>query len=363
MNASNITDSDSSGTNTVLSAIYIFLGVCGLFGNVLVIFVILKSRKMKTVTNMYLLNLAVSDLIFLLHIAMVITTNIIKHWIFGKVMCKIYFITSSLTMFSSVLTLSCLSFDRYIAVCKPAISQRHRQPKKAGFVIIGIWGLSLLLSMPLILYSKIIGKGDNRTYVCIVDWPDVSTVPTYAIYTFITGCAIPLCFISIFYTCVIIHMKRAGPANRKRSREQRKNHRKVTLLVLAIILVYGFCWLPYWIINIIVTIKGIYQTIPIIVVHIITILTYANSMVNPILYAFLSENFRQKFKEVFQSQCVCRKRVQHFLKGGNTKDVELDLQRHVSNQTEAETHQEDPVDSQMDRQKDNGGVYTGLLKQ
>lgn len=116
MNASNITGSENSETNFMFSAISILIGVCGLLGNILVISVILKSSKMKTVTNMYIFTLALSDLIFILHIAMVATTDIIKHWIFGEVLCKIFWITSSLTMYSSVLTLSCLSFDRYIAV-------------------------------------------------------------------------------------------------------------------------------------------------------------------------------------------------------------------------------------------------------
>lgn len=365
MNASNITSSENSETNFVFFTISILIGVCGLFGNVLVISVILNSRKMKTVTNMYIFTLALSDLIFILHIGMVVTTDIIKHWIFGEVLCKIFWITFSLTMFSSALTLSCLSFDRYIAVCKPVISQRHRQPTKAGFVIICIWGLSLLLSIPMILYSKRILKKDQDTYVCLVDWPDSyeSTVPAYTIYNFIIGCAIPLCFISIFYTCVIIHMKGAGPANRQRSIQQRRNHRKVTLLVLAIILVYGFCWLPYWITMLVVTILNIYETVPIIVMRIIAILTYVNSMVNPILYTFLCETFRQKFKEVFQLSCICKKRVRYILQRGNTNVVEMDIQRHVSNQTETETNQEYQADGQLNRQRDNGGVYTGMLEQ
>lgn len=366
MNASNITGSENSETNFMFSAISILIGVCGLLGNILVISVILKSSKMKTVTNMYIFTLALSDLIFILHIAMVATTDIIKHWIFGEVLCKIFWITSSLTMYSSVLTLSCLSFDRYIAVCKPVISQRHRQPTKAGFVIVCIWGLSLLLSLPMILYSKRMLKRNQDTYVCTIDWPDshdVLTVPAYTIYNFIIGCAIPLCFISIFYTCVIIHMKGAGPANRQRSNEQRRNHRKVTLLVLAIILVYGFCWLPYWIMMIAVTLQSSYDTVPMVVMHIITILTYINSMVNPILYAFLSENFRQKFKEVFQFSCICKKRVRYFLQRGNTNAVELDIRRPVSNQTEAETNQDYQADSQLNQQRDNGGVYTGMLEQ
>lgn len=112
-----------------------------------------------------------------------------------------------------------------------------------------------------------------------------------------------------------------------------------------------------------VTLQSSYDTVPMVVMHIITILTYINSMVNPILYAFLSENFRQKFKEVFQFSCICKKRVRYFLQRGNTNAVELDIRRPVSNQTEAETNQDYQAESQLNQQRDNGGVYTGMLEQ
>ncbi|XP_061191209.1 somatostatin receptor type 2-like [Saccostrea echinata] len=355
----------NEAVNTVFVVVYILIGVCGLFGNLLVIYVILNSPKMKTVTNMYIFNLALSDLIFLLHIAMITTTTIVKHWVFGETVCRIFFMTASVTTFSSVLTLTSLSVDRYIAVCKPVISQKHRQRLKAVFVIVFIWLLSLLLSMPIILYSKrtshpyLEGK-----FSCQVDWPDVKVVPAYIIYTFILGFGIPLCFISTFYTCVILHMKSAGPVNRQRSTEQRKNHRKVTYLVFAIILTYVICWLPYWVLQIVLVVLSLYNTVIdtiAVALHICTVLTFANSMINPILYAFISENFRQRFKEAFTCQCIFKERIRYILTQGHTnttQQVELDLvRRHASNQTDAETTR-DQQDS-LDREN-NGGVYTGL---
>lgn len=342
-------------------AIYILIGVSGLFGNVLVIYVILHSPKMKTVTNMYIFNLALSDLIFLLHIAMITTTMIVKQWIFGEAVCKIFFMTNAITVFSSALTLTSLSVDRYIAVCKPVISQKIRQPRKAAIVIMCVWFVSLLLSMPIILYAQ--RKENSGTYSCQVDWPDPTVIPAYIIYIFILGFAVPFCFISILYTSVIIHMKRAGPANRQRSTEQRKNHRKVTFLVLAIILVYVICWLPYWTFQIIIAVLDLYTasfSLPLFKVT--TVLTFANSMINPVLYAFLSENFRQAFKEVFRSRCICRERIRYFLQTGDRNEVELDSTRrpgHMSNQTEAVSNEEDKTEGPQDGQTDNGGVYTG----
>ncbi|XP_061191208.1 somatostatin receptor type 2-like [Saccostrea echinata] len=325
---------------TIFVVIYILIGFCGLFGNALVIYVILISPKMRTLTNMYLLNLAFSDLIFLSHIAMVTTTIIIEYWVFGEIMCKIFFTTQAITTFSSVLTLTSLSVDRYIAVCKPDVAYKYRQPLKAVFVIISIWIFSLLLSMPIILYSRRIPhpymKGKDS---CMVNWQDVKEVPIYIIYIFILGFAIPLCFISTFYTCVIVHMKSAGPANRQRSKEQHRYHRKITYLVLAIILSYVICWLPYWIFQIVLVVVFKYKTVAEIMViqQICTVLMFANSMVNPFLYAFINRDFRHRFKEVFQSQCVLKERSGFISTKDNDNKMELDLlPRHDSNQIEAE---------------------------
>ncbi|XP_061191207.1 somatostatin receptor type 2-like [Saccostrea echinata] len=346
--------SDNSETESnVLVVIYILIGLTGLLGNILVIYVILKSPKMRTVTNMYIFNLALSDLIFLLHIAMITTTTIVKHWVFGEALCKIFFTTVAITSFSSVLTLTSLSVDRYIAVCKPVISQKHRQPMKAVFVIVVIWTLSLLLSMPIILFSRrtshpfLEGK-----FSCTVDW-DIKAVPVYVIYVFILGFALPLCFISTFYTCVIVHIKSAGPANRKRSKEQRKNHRKVTYLVLAIILSYVICWLPYWIFQIVLVIMSLYNIVTIVILHICTVLTFVNSMINPFLYAFISKDFRYRFKEAFKSQCISEEQ------GSKASTVAIDsLRRHVSNPTEEDINSV-KQDKLLIDHNDGGGIYTG----
>lgn len=308
---------------------------------------------MRTVTNMYIFNLAISDLIFLLHIAMITTTTIVKHWVFGEVLCKIFFTTLAITSFSSVLTLTSLSVDRYIAVCKPDLSQKHRQPLKAVFLIVVIWTLSLLLSMPIILFSRrtphpfLEGK-----FSCYVDW-DVKAVPIYVIYIFVLGFAVPLCFISTFYTCIIVHVKRAGPANRKKSNEQRKNHRKVTFLVFAIILSYVICWLPYWIFQIVLVVMSLYNIVTIVILHICTVLTFVNSMINPFLYAFISNDFRYRFKEVFKFQCTSSEQ------GSKASAVALDsLRRHASNPTEevinSVRHDKPLIDN-----KDSEGIYTG----
>jgi len=114
----------------------------GLFGNSLVIYVVLRFSKMQTVTNMYIFNLAVADEMFLVGLPFLITTVIYKYWSFGRTMCKIYMTTTSINQFTSSLLLTVMSADRYVAVCHPISSPRYRTPFIAKFICLTVWTVS-----------------------------------------------------------------------------------------------------------------------------------------------------------------------------------------------------------------------------
>ena len=104
----------------------------GLLGNGLVVFVILKYTKMKTVTNMYILNLSIADSLFLIGLPLIMTTMALRHWVFGFAMCKLYFILTCINMFTGTFTLIAMSADRFLAVVYPFTSISIRTPKYAS---------------------------------------------------------------------------------------------------------------------------------------------------------------------------------------------------------------------------------------
>lgn len=75
-------------SNLVFMLLYAAVGIIGLMGNTLVIYVVLRYSNMQTVTNMYILNLAIADECFLIGIPFLITTMNLRHWPFGSAMCK-----------------------------------------------------------------------------------------------------------------------------------------------------------------------------------------------------------------------------------------------------------------------------------
>ena len=110
----------------ILVTLYGLICTVGLLGNGLVIFVIIRYTKMKTVTNMYILNLSIADGLFVLGLPLVMTTAFIKHWVFGGAMCKLYYILTCINMFTGPFTLAVMSGDRFLAVCYPFSSMRYR---------------------------------------------------------------------------------------------------------------------------------------------------------------------------------------------------------------------------------------------
>ena len=296
-----------SGVDTMTIVIsFINAAIClvGFVGNGLVIFVVLRYAKMKTVTNMYILNLAVADICFLVGVPFLLTTALLKHWIFGPVICKLFYISTSINWFTSVFTLTVMSADRYMAVCHPVRSMNYRTPLISRIICVSVWTLSFLVMLPIILYAHTRQRCDGKTS-CTLSWPQspLDLIPgekAFIIYAFILGFAAPVALICVFYALVVLRLRTLGP--KRKAGEKRRSHKKVTIMVLAVIAVYVICWLPFWCFQVILTFGSrsevsVWSTL---LFQAFTVLSYLNSTTNPILYAFLSENFRKSFIKAFK---------------------------------------------------------------
>lgn len=150
---------------------------------------------------------------------------------------------------------------RFIAVCHPINSPRFRTPFVSKVVSIIAWCISVVLMLPIILYSTTVARMDGKKS-CNIVWPSGSSGgggnataeddgfiesdgSTFTLYTFTLGFAIPLSLILIFYYLVLRKLRTVGP--KSKSKEKKRSHRKVTKLVLTVIAVYVFCWTPYWV--------------------------------------------------------------------------------------------------------------------
>ncbi|EFA10792.1 somatostatin receptor type 2 isoform X2 [Tribolium castaneum] len=316
--SSNLTVDEGVGdpglSMTIIFQTILFAAVClvGLVGNTLVIYVVIRFSKMQTVTNMYIVNLAIADECFLIGIPFLLVTMINKQWIFGNAACKAYMISTSINQFTSSIFLCIMSADRYIAVCHPISSPKWRTPLISRIVSLLAWTCSIMLMTPIFEHATETESPSGRKS-CIIDWhnndnfSENSTAATgatvFTTYTFVFSFAIPLLLILVFYCLVIEKLKTVGPKNK--SKEKKRSHRKVTNLVLTVVTVYVFCWLPYWITQIAMLCNTSLSTTHspfVVTLHLMaSCLSYSNSAMNPILYAFLSDNFKKSFLKA----CTC----------------------------------------------------------
>uniref|UniRef100_A0A673TT68 G-protein coupled receptors family 1 profile domain-containing protein n=1 Tax=Suricata suricatta TaxID=37032 RepID=A0A673TT68_SURSU len=128
-------DAGTAGMITI-QCIYALVCLVGLVGNTLVIFVILRYAKMKTATNIYLLNLAIADELFMLSVPFVASSAALHHWPFGPVLCRAVLSVDGLNMFTSVFCLTVLSVNRYVAVVHPLRAATYRRPSVANRLLV-----------------------------------------------------------------------------------------------------------------------------------------------------------------------------------------------------------------------------------
>lgn len=249
-----------SGWKAVVSAIHLLICVSGIIGNSCVIVVIARYAKTKTVTNLYIANLAVADLCFLVGLPFLVTTSILERWVFGAVVCRLFFVSTSINWFASVFVLTVMSVDRYLAVCWPVASLRYRTLAIARVVCACFWTASMVAMLPIMLYATTASRpGSGGRQTCTIRWPHgryISPEKAFIWYGFLLGFAGPIALISVFYALVVFRLRRIAVNRINKSHKPSaltKSHVRVTALVLTVITVYVCCWLPYWIFQVIIT--------------------------------------------------------------------------------------------------------------
>lgn len=191
-----------------------------------------------------------------------------------------------------------MSWDRFIAVVYPV--SRVRSERNTIYSIIILWVIVILTNAPVFHVHGTLDytyNGKNFTSCTFTHGNDFLAWDTYHTIFFITSYLVPLIFISILYCFMLL---RLWKSNLSQSAESKRGKKRITRLVLIIVAAFAALWFPIQIILLLKS-KELYSsnthlTIAIqIVAH---ILAYASSCVNPLLYAFLSENFRKSFRKV-----------------------------------------------------------------
>ncbi|XP_073457330.1 formyl peptide receptor 2-like [Aquarana catesbeiana] len=288
----NTTEEDSFTTmHEILnvSSMVVLSGICllGITGNGLVIWFV-AFRMKKTVNSVWFLSVAFADFTFSLFLPLTITYIALSYyWPFGTFMCKLNRFSIYLNMSASVLQLTVISIDRCISVVFPIWCRNHRTVRLAVKVILAIWIISLLLNVFYFINTHIYDVGDEFVY-CLDNWVmhDVHIVLFVIAFTIIIFC----------YTVIFLRIRR----------NHRVTSNKPFKVIAAVIISFFICWFPYHVFAIMSSYgsKTWNPNIWLVIAigrSISSLLAYSNSCVNPLLYVFIGQDFKQKLWSAIKS--------------------------------------------------------------
>uniref|UniRef100_A0A8D0PE79 Nociceptin receptor n=2 Tax=Sus scrofa TaxID=9823 RepID=A0A8D0PE79_PIG len=284
------------GLKVTIVGLYLAVCVGGLLGNCLVMYVILRHTKMKTATNIYIFNLALADTAVLLTLPFQGTDVLLGFWPFGNALCKAVIAIDYYNMFTSTFTLTAMSVDRYVAICHPIRALDVRTSSKAQAVNVAIWALASIVGVPVAIMGS--AQVEDEEIECLVEIPAPQDYwgPVFAVCIFLFSFVIPVLIISVCYSLMVRRLR--GVRLLSGSREKDRNLRRITRLVLVVVAVFVGCWTP---VQVFVLVQGLGvqpgSETAVAVLRFCTALGYVNSCLNPILYAFLDENFKACFRK------------------------------------------------------------------
>uniref|UniRef100_A0A9L0S1Q9 Nociceptin receptor n=2 Tax=Equus TaxID=9789 RepID=A0A9L0S1Q9_HORSE len=308
------------GLKVTILGLYLAVCIGGLLGNCLVMYVILRHTKMKTATNIYIFNLALADTLVLLTLPFQGTDVLLGFWPFGNALCKTVIAIDYYNMFTSTFTLTAMSVDRYVAICHPIRALDVRTSSKAQAVNVAIWALASVVGVPVAIMGSAQVEDEGQwggpspapcspptcpdptslpaEIECLVEIPTPQDYwgPVFAICIFLFSFIIPVLIISVCYSLMIRRLR--GVRLLSGSREKDRNLRRITRLVLVVVAVFVGCWTP---VQVFVLVQGLGvqpgSEATVAILRFCTALGYVNSCLNPILYAFLDENFKACFRK------------------------------------------------------------------
>nr|XP_022313642.1 orexin receptor type 2-like [Crassostrea virginica]XP_022313643.1 orexin receptor type 2-like [Crassostrea virginica] len=306
--------------------LYAITFVVGLSGNVLVCFAVWRNRSMRTVTNIFIVNLAIADLtVIIICLPPTLLADVTETWYFGFIMCKVALFLQTTSVAVSVFTLSAISVERWYAICYPLHFKSTK--RRAKIIILVIWIIAFLLALPEIIFAEL-HRSVQRQYIdllisCRPSWPSMSNQVMYQGLMMVLMYLLPLILMTVTYSMIAVVLwtgripgaiesahRPMMDGNVNRAEEQLESRKKAAKMLITIVIGFAVCYFPVHLFNILRYAQAL-KVAPysIQVMSMISHwLPYLNSSINPVIYNFMSAKFRKEFT----AACCCVKRRRAF---------------------------------------------------
>ncbi|XP_067856107.1 C-C chemokine receptor type 9-like [Heptranchias perlo] len=298
-----------------LPCFYSVIFVTGLLGNALVIVTYVFYEKLKTMTDVYMMNLAIADLLFLCTLPFW-AVDAYNEWIFGTFMCKVVNGAYTVNFYSCMLILTCVSVNRYNAIVQATKTLNSKNKRfHSKFVCVGVWVFAIILALPEFILSEAYTGVHDKTACTMVYPPNSGSIIRVAVSVtqMVVGFLIPFVAMIICYSFIAKTLLQAKGFQKHKSLK----------IIVAVVVVFVICELPFNIVLLMQTLqitreeassceysaKVDYATI------ITESIAYVHCCLNPILYVFLGVKFKNSFLKILKDNgCISQKQLSVYLK-------------------------------------------------
>lgn len=280
-----------------LPPLYSLVFGVGLLGNMVVVVILTKYRRLRIVSNIYLLNLAISDLLFLFTLPFWIHYVSWNEWIFGHGMCKFLSGLYYTGLYSEIFFIILLTIDRYLAIVHAVLALRARTVVFGIVTSLTTWGLAGLAALPEFIFHEF--QEDFGQPVCSPLYPmgqEDTWKRVQALRMNILGLLLPLLVMVVCYMGIIKTLLRCP--NKKKY--------KAIRLIFVIMVVFFIFWTPYNLVLLLSTYQTVFfednceQSKHLDLAMLVTeVIANSHCCVNPVIYAFVGERFRKYLHHFF----------------------------------------------------------------
>lgn len=278
----------SNDTGPIFVGVYTVVFVVGLPLNLTALVVFFRSTKSRSHTTVYMTNLALADLLLVLTLPLRVYHHL-GYTVLSQGLCEGVGLALLVNMYSSIFLLTCICFDRCLAVSFPMSSRVREGRKKAPFVCVGVWVLTVGASLPIYL-SKRWGGAETNGTLCFGTLPVYATQPVAVASTLTIGFGVPLTvmLVSSWGLLRAIGQSSAAQTNLVDSR-------KIQRMITTSLIIFLFCFLPYHTNLALLHVFREEVPCPLLATYRYSLMVAClNAMLDPLAYYFTTETFRPK---------------------------------------------------------------------
>ncbi|XP_008511008.1 pyroglutamylated RF-amide peptide receptor [Equus przewalskii] len=317
----------------VLTGVLIF--ALALFGNALVVYVVTRSKAMRTVTNIFICSLALSDLLIAFFcIPVTMLQNISDNWLGGAFICKMVPFVQSTAVVTEILTMTCIAVERHQGLVHP-FKMKWQYTNRRAFTMLGVvWLVAVIVGSPMWHVQRLEIKYDflyeKEHICCLEEWASPAHQKIYTTFILVILFLLPLTVMLILYSKIGYELwikKRVGDGSvlrtihgKEMSKIARKKKRAVIMMVTVVAL-FAVCWAPFHVVHMMIEYSNFekqYDDVTIkMIFAIVQIIGFSNSICNPIVYAFMNENFKKNFVSAV-CYCIVKKTLSPARRRGNS---------------------------------------------